>query len=99
MAKTECKATKHAYERAKQRFGWRAATLDRMMIKAFDEGMRHGELKGALNKYVNNLWISHKAANNIRIYGQNVYFFKGKLLITLYRINNKLVKYLKNCKK
>lgn len=92
---TCCISTKHAYEKAKERMKWKPKVLDRMMQKAFDEGIKHSETKGSLKKYITKLWFRYQTANNIRIYGENVFFFAGEKLITLYRIDNKMVKRLK----
>lgn len=88
-------ASQHAYDRAKKRFKWKPETLDKMMAKAYHEGIRHSQTKGSLKKYISGLYLRYKKANNIRIYGQNVYLFRNKKLITLYRIDNSLIKYLK----
>lgn len=91
---TCCIATEHAYEKAKERLGWKRKVLDKMMVKAFDEGIKHSDTKGSLNKYITKLWFKYRTANNIRIYGENVYFFCGETLITLYRLDNKMIKHL-----
>lgn len=44
--------TKHAYERARERLRWRCNALDKMAILAFDNGIKHCDTKGALNKYI-----------------------------------------------
>ena len=94
----EFKITKHAYERAKERFKWKPKTLDRMVPKAFENGITHAETKGQLKKYLDSLWHRNKSVNNIRIYGEDVYFFSDYTLITLYRIPSDLTKNLKYIK-
>ena len=91
-------ATDHAYEKAKERLGWKHNVLNKMMEKAFNEGIKHSDTKGTLNRYITKLWFKYKTANNIRIYGENVYFFCGKKLITIYRLEQKIIKHLKYCK-
>jgi len=93
---TLCIATNHAYERAKERFGWNHKTLDKMMGKAFNEGICHNNTKGALSKYISRIWNDHKHCNNIRVYGEDFYFFCDNRLITLYRVETKYIKYLKH---
>lgn len=95
---TCCIATEHAYEKAKERLEWKPKVLDKMMQKAFDEGIQHKDTKGSLKKYITKLWFKHQTANNIRIYGENVYLFYGQTLITLYRIDNKMKKHLQYCR-
>ncbi len=96
--KSNFKATNHAYKRAKERLKWKPKVLDRMMVIAFNKGIKHSDTKGNLNKYITNLWSNNKSCNNIRIYGENVYFFCKKKMITIYRLNNKIIKHIKNNK-
>ena len=91
-------ATKHAYERAKERLRWTPKVLDKMMQKAFDEGICHKDTKGTLHRFITKLWFEYQTCNNVRIYGENVYFFRGRTLVTLYRLDNKLIKHLQHCK-
>jgi len=90
--------TEHAYEKAKERMNWKPKVLDKMMQKAFYKGIQHKDTKGTLKKHITKLWHRYKFCNNVRIYGENIYFFSNKRLITLYRLNNKLIKHLKYCK-
>ena len=90
-----CKATNHAYMRAKKRLRWRKEVLDKMMIVAFDTGIQHRETKGRLRNYLDKLWLDYKTCNNLRIHGEVIYFFRGKLLITLYRIDNRFLNHLR----
>lgn len=94
----EIEATDHAYERAKERFRWRKRTLDRMMKKAYNEGITHADTVGSLNNYITEVWAKYKSANNIRIYGENMYLFRFNKLITLYRLPTELTKHVKNFK-
>ena len=98
MKGKDCIATDHAYKRARERLKWKKSTLDRMMVLAFDKGITHAAAKGTLEKYITKRWERNKSVNNIRIYGENVYFFSNNRLITIYRIPNYLTKYLKNFK-
>lgn len=93
-----CVATKHAYERAKERFNWRSDVLDKMMDKAYNQGVKHKDTKGSLNRYITKIWFNYNHCNNVRIYGENIYFFCDKKLITLYRLERKMIKHLKYCK-
>ena len=91
-------ASEHAYKMAKERLSWNKKTLDKMIIRAFEDGIKHSDTNGQLNKYITKLWFKHKSANNIRIYGEDVYFFNNKKLITLYRLSNQLIKHIKKLK-
>lgn len=88
-------ATNHAYDRAKERFSWRADVLDKMMVRAFKEGIRFKDTKGQLARYIRKNKRNHPHVDDVRIYGQNIYFFSEQRLITLYRVPTKLIKYLK----
>ncbi|MEM8527681.1 MAG: hypothetical protein AAGG68_23770 [Bacteroidota bacterium] len=94
---TECVATDHAYARAKERLSWSKKTLDRMMPKVLNEGYRHAQTKGKLKKYITQLYKKENPANNIRIYGENIYFFNSNVLITVYQLENDLKRYLAFC--
>lgn len=90
--------TNHAYERARERLRWSPSVLDKMAEKAFNEGVRHSDTKGALNKYITKLWFDYKQCNNIRIHGENMFFFAGETLITLYQMPNHFKKHTKRIK-
>lgn len=90
--------TEHAYDRAKERLGWKHSVLDKMAEKALKQGVNHSEAKGTLKKYITKLWFEHKFCNNVKIYGEDIFFFSNNKLITLYRLDNKLIKHLKYIK-
>ncbi|MGV6830291.1 MAG: hypothetical protein ACWA5P_01855 [bacterium] len=83
--------TTHAYGRAKERLSWKKPTLERMAERALLNGKTHAQSRGRLKKYIDKLWFKNKTANNIKIYGQNLYIFHGSTLITLYRLPNNLI--------
>ena len=90
--------TDHAYDRAKERLGLKRESLNRVAVKAFEGGKKHGDIKGTLHRFITKLWFEHKNCNNVRIYGENIFFFCNTTLITLYRLENKLIKHTKHCK-
>jgi hypothetical protein len=87
-------ATVHAYERAKERLNWNQNALNRMMVKAYVEGIQHKDTKSLLYKHIEQLHSNNKNCNNIRIYGEVIYFFSDKRLITLYQLKNEYKKYI-----
>lgn len=89
--------TEHAYDRAKERFGWKSKVLDKMAEKAFLEGIKHKNTKGSLMRYLTKLWFKYKHCNNVRIYGENIFFFCDNRLITVYQLPNDLRKHVKYC--
>ena len=87
--------TKHAYDRVKERLGWKSKVLDKMAEKIFLDGIKHKDTKGKLRRYLTKLWFSYKYCNNVRIYGENIFFFCDNRLITVYQLPNNLRKYVK----
>lgn len=90
--------TDHAYLRAKERLSLNKKSIDRLASSAFKSGIKQSDTKGQLKKYIDNLWFEYKTANNIRIYGEIIYFFSNNRLITLYQIPNEFKKTLKHFK-
>lgn len=90
--------TEHAYERAKERLGWKTKALDKMAERAFLKGIKHRDTKGGLMRYLTKLWFSYKHCNNVRIYGENIFFFCDNKLITIYQLPNDLRKHVKYCR-
>ena len=87
--------TNHAEIRARQRFSWKRRTLDRMSRKVFKYGIKPEDTKSKLHKYIVGLQKDYPHANNIRVYGQDIYFFNNDCLITLYKLPQELIKYTK----
>lgn len=90
--------TEHAYQRAKERFSWKKKTLERMSNRAFKKGIKYEQTKGNVRDHINLLFSSHGNCNNTRIYGETIYLFEDFKLITLYRLNNDVIKHIKLCK-
>ena len=63
-----------------------------MAKKAFDDGIKHNQTKGRLNKWVSGLYGKNKKANNIRLYGDKAYIFCGEVLVTVIQIPVNLMK-------
>jgi hypothetical protein len=84
--------TKHAFERAKKRLSFTKAALLKMAWRAFHWGITRADTKGFLHKYVDRIWIAEQKANNVRIYGEVIYLFADKTLITVYQVPSELRK-------
>jgi len=91
-------STKHAKKRARERFGWNKGVLKKMMWRAFYEGIDHKETTGSLKRYLEAQYAKKCEADNIRIYGHNIYIFAENVLITVYRIPNHFIKILEDQK-
>lgn len=84
--------TGHAYDRAKERINLNRKAIDKIADKAYNEGIKHGDCKGRLRKFIDKLYLEYRSANNIRIFGEFIFLFSGNTLITLYRLPNDLKK-------
>ena len=51
-----------------------------------DKGLTHAETTGALHEWISNKYLKEQRANNIRIYGDKCYMFRGQDLITILTI-------------
>lgn len=78
--------TDHAYNMAKERLSMNGSSFHKLSEKAFYNGVKHGETIGNLRKYIDGLFLRHKTAGNIRIYGENIFFFAGNFLLTVYQV-------------
>lgn len=58
--------TDHAYRRGKERLGLNRQAFEKMALKAFIAGKKHGETKGNLKKFISGLYTDYRTANNIR---------------------------------
>lgn len=79
--------TDHAIQRARERLGLGKDSLSRMADKALRVGIRHAETNGGLKRYISGLWESGgERVNNARIFGEVIFLFADKTLITLYQL-------------
>ena len=87
--------TDHAIQKAKERLRWKASTTERMARKAYSKGVLFKDTVGELHEYIQTKLDYYTDCDDVRIYGEVVFFYiKGKL-ITLYRLSNRNIKYLK----
>lgn len=75
--------TKHATSRMVKRCGVSKKSIDRLAEKALAQGLTRKDVSGSLARYLDKLYLSRRVANNIRIYAQKVFLFKGTMLITV----------------
>lgn len=75
--------TKHAKTRIVQRCGVNKKSVEAVADKALLSGLTHKDVSGSLARYLDKLYLSHGVANNMRIYGQKVFLFRGSRLITV----------------
>jgi predicted HAD superfamily Cof-like phosphohydrolase len=96
LSQSHCNAiiTKHAYQRAKERLSLGRPSIEKLANTALSKGVKHKDMKGKLKKYADKLWFMYNNANNLRVYGQNVFIFNENTLITIYHIPRDLIKYI-----
>lgn len=75
--------TRHGRKRLRKRVGIPEKAAIKMARRAFQRGITHSEACGPLKLFLNNLWLSQRNCNNMRIYGDNVYMFAGETLVTV----------------
>lgn len=80
--------TEHAENRAKERIGLNKSAIERTAAKALEKGKKHGDYSGRFKRYLDGLFLSHKNANNMRVYGGHVYLFHDEILVTVFIIPN-----------
>ena len=73
-----CHLTDHAVQRTKERVGLPKRSAEKNAQKALENGIRHCETKGSLNRYITALYWKQETANNIRVYCNNVYIFNNQ---------------------
>lgn len=82
--------TEHALKRVKERTGWNRRAALRMIKKAYENGEKHLPKEHYLCT-----WVASKAArenaeqNNYVLYGEYLFIFKKKTLITVLRVPSK----------
>ena len=82
--------SRHAEKRLRERCGINHKSAQRIAEKAFEQGVKHSETKGNLQKWVTSLYFHNKSANNIRLYGDKAYIFCGNALVTVLQIPSNL---------
>lgn len=79
--------TAHAKKRLKERCGVTKNSALKMAERAYNKGIAFENASTELKKYISSVYLCHgKTCNNIRIYGNMVYIFDNRTLITVYPI-------------
>lgn len=76
----------------KQRLGTNAQASQRTAQIAFEHGLQHSDAKGRLRRWMDGLYLQHRSANNLRLYGDHAYVFAGEVLITVLHVPHKMRK-------
>lgn len=85
--------TEHAYLRASERLSLSRDSLNKLSERALNSGLSASNFKhGKFKRYLDHLYFKYRKANNIKIYGDVIYLFRNKVLITLYQLPNEFKK-------
>ena len=90
-----CKVTRHAKTRIHERMGLPKKSCQKTADRAFENGVRHDETCGQMQKYMTALYERSRTANQIRLYGDKTYIFADDVLITVLPLPNNFVKGVK----
>lgn len=75
--------TKHAYMRMKERNGWNRKAARRMVSRVYSEGVRPDHVKGYLKNWVNTKYEYRNEGDEYILYGDKLYIFNGKTMLTV----------------
>lgn len=75
--------TNHAITRGRERFNLASRALLRTAQIAFEEGVHHNFLKGALRSWANERLLSKTPGIHLRVMGHQAFVFNNQYLITV----------------
>lgn len=81
----KAKLTDHAIARAKDRFKMKPNTLQRLANKALTKGVDCFDMKDDVGFF---LQKSCKVGQSMRVYGDKVFVFGGRHLVTVYSLHS-----------
>ena len=90
-----CKISRHAFDRAKERLGWKKKTLKRLIQKIYRSPNVLKQASGAFKKYLLYKRKLHPETREVRVHGENLFFFADNVLITVYRADNRFREHLR----
>jgi len=70
-------------KRAKQRAHLGGKSIVRFARKALESGLGFKNANGNMLGYIKKTYAKHGNANNIKVYGHEVYVFRNKILLTI----------------
>ena len=91
----QCEISQHAFDRAKERLGWKKRTLKRLIQKIYRSPNVLKLAGGAFKKYLLQKRRLHPQTREVRVHGENLFFFAGNVLITVYRADNRFREHLR----
>ena len=75
----------HAYQRAKERLGWKKRTLERMAERVLVSGTYYKDMSKSMKEYIARLEC--KTGRTYIVYGEHLYSFDGDALITVFKVH------------
>ena len=88
------KVSDHASKRLRERMGANKKSVERIVTIAHSKGKSRKDFKGRMGRYLDGLYLKYRKGNGIRVYGDIVYIFQGRTLITVFHIPKGLKKYV-----
>jgi hypothetical protein len=87
--------SKHAKYRIKERIGISKTLSTKLADKALEFGKHPNEFTGSFRRYLDKIYFTNRAINNIRVYNNYIYLFQNSILVTVLLVP---YKYRKNFK-
>ena len=82
--------TNHAKKRLKERSGLNKRSMYRIAERAYNNGIGYEDTKGEVHRWLKTKCGINRKLNNVRIYGDKLFLFRGECLITVLQIPNSL---------
>lgn len=88
--------TAHSKRRLNERMGVSKGHLQQVADKAYEKGISHKNLKGSLKYWVSRKWRKYKVADTMVIYGNCLFLFNKRSLITVLKVPEVYMKNIKS---
>ena len=87
--------TQHSIERIKERCTKGHKSIERNVEMAFANGKSASEFPKEIRRYLENV-LKQSKANTVKVWGNNIYLFYNEVFITVFPINQKLLRKSQN---
>lgn len=85
------KFTQHSIERTKERCSKGHKSIERNAEMALSNGKCPSEFGKETRRYLENILLQSKA-NTVKVWGNNIYLFYNDILITVFPMNQKILR-------
>ncbi len=79
-------------KRVRERSGLNKKSIPRIINKIYAEGLTQNDITGKLKEWATHICLNNNPADEIRIYGNNIYLFTNNYFITMFQIPKPLLK-------